>query len=325
MSEETQHSKMTALKLVFPPVNNRFAYLLKNAEVFEYYVSQSDFYMLGMKPVWTLENWRDAEHGKITFDIVENKKIIDTGTIDCAQIAIKLIENNGDFEEGQHTLKTQFTKSGIVFIREDDERTLEVFTPENILWHKTNGTRYLEDIDGFDNYDKIFNVDLLYVGIAKVGNTYDRLIAKGHQIRMEIPAAKTPLIVGEDVSEEMVLFFFKTESTFMSQYGLDEEDFETPEIERKKIVADCEKAFVSILDPEFNSIKFKTYPKGKDGLYDTNLTRYLYYIGEDIKFNLPRSNQSIQGGWIHQLGFPRNSIDSILVDRSTDEVTLYKA
>ena len=325
MSEETQHSKMTALKLVFPPVNNRFAYLLKNAEVFEYYVSQSDFYMLGMKPVWTLENWRDAEYGKITFDIVENKKIIDTGTIDCAQIAIKLIENNGDFEEGQHTLKTQFTKSGIVFIREDDERTLEVFTPENILWHKTNGTRYLEDIDGFDNYDKIFNVDLLYVGIAKVGNTYDRLIAKGHQIRMEIPAAKTPLIVGEDVSEEMVLFFFKTESTFMSQYGLDEEDFETPEIERKKIVADCEKAFVSILDPEFNSIKFKTYPKGKDGLYDTNLTRYLYYIGEDIKFNLPRSNQSIQGGWIHQLGFPRNSIDSILVDRSTDEVTLYKA
>lgn len=325
MSEETQHSKMTALKLVFPPVNNRFAYLLKNAEVFEHYVSQSDFYMLGMKPVWTLENWRDAELGKITFDIVENKKIIDTGTIDCAQIAIKLIENNGDFEEGKHTVKTQFTKSGIVFIKEDDERTLEVFTPENILWHKTNGTRYLKYIDGFENYDKIFNVDLLYVGIAKVGNTYDRLIAKGHQIRMEIPAAKTPLIVGEDVSEEMVLFFFKTESTFMSQYGLDEEDFETPEIERKKIVADCEKAFVSILDPEFNSIKFKTYPKGKDGLYDTNLTRYLYYIGEDIKFNLPRSNQSIQGGWIHQLGFPRNSIDSILVDRSTDEVTLYKA
>ncbi|OTG81028.1 hypothetical protein [Acinetobacter sp. ANC 4648] len=210
-------------------------------------------------------------------------------------------------------------------MREEDEHTLEVFTPENILWHKTNGTRYLEDIDGFENYDKIFNVDLLYVGIAKVGNTYDRLIAKGHQIRMEIPAAKTPLVVGEDVSEEMVLFFFKTESTFMSQFGLDEEDFETPEIERKKIVADCEKAFVSILDPEFNSIKFKTYPKGKDGLYDTNLTRYVYYIGEDIKFNLPRSNQSIQGGWIHQLGFPRNSIDSILVDRSTDEVTLYKA
>jgi len=326
MTDETQHSKMTALKLVFPPVNNRFAYSLKDADVFEHYVRKSDFYMLGMKPIWMLGNWRDIDNqGNVTFDIIENKKIIDTGTVNISKITLTLLDQNNDLEDGKYTVKTQLTKKGIFFIKEDDDHTLEVLTPENILWHKSNRTRYFQAITGFENYDKILNVDLLYVGIAKVGDTYDRLISKGHKIRMEIPAAKMPIVAGEDISEELTLFFFKTESFYISQFGLDEEEFETPIIERKNVVADCEKAFVSILKPEFNSVIFQNYPQGADGLYNTNLARYVYYIGEDIKFNLPLSNQSIQGGFNNMTGLPRQTTDSIFVDRTTDQVTLHKA
>jgi len=54
---------------------------------------------------------------------------------------------------------------------------------------------------------------------------------------------------------------------------------------RKRIVADAEKAFVSLLKPEYNIVKFSNYQRGVDSLYGSKYARYAYAIGEDLALN----------------------------------------
>ncbi len=50
----------------------------------------------------------------------------------------------------------------------------------------------------------------------------------------------------------------------------------------KEISLDCEKALVYAMNPKYNKMRFKQYPKSSDGLFNHNLDSYLYRILENI-------------------------------------------
>lgn len=198
----------------------------------------------------------------------------------------------------------------LVYEKEGSNYILDRFTPENILWYKS---RDLKGVHGIENYRELFSYDLLYIGIAKVGDSYARLIKKGHHARQAILSNEPQRYPGARVSDEIFLFLFRLEPLFITVMGAADEidlDFCYP---HKKLVADAEKAFVNLLQPSYNVIKFSQYPKGVDGLYGSKLDRYSYSIGEDITFNTPHGK--IKGGRNNDLGGLTNKADFISVDK----------
>ena len=66
-------------------------------------------------------------------------------------------------------------------------------------------------------------------------------------------------------SDETILFLFKVSLLVIQQFDPDHEFTDADlsgKIDNKRIVADAEKAFVSLLKPQYNIVKFGSYPKG---------------------------------------------------------------
>ena len=183
------------------------------------------------------------------------------------------------------------------------------------MWHRS---REITGLTGLDNYSDLFCYDLLYVGIAKKGDSYDRLIKNGHHARLEILANEPQRYPGARVTDETFLFLFRLEPLFVTTFGADSDIDLDFGYDHKKIVADAEKAFVSLLQPNYNTVKFKQYPKGADGLFDSKLDRYTYSIGEAITFNTPHGK--IKGGRDRNLGGLTNKADFIFVDKETSKL-----
>ena len=80
--------------------------------------------------------------------------------------------------------------------------------------------------------------------------------------------------------------------------------------DRKRIVADAEKAFIKLLDPQYNDQKYVSYPRSVDGLYGSGLRAYAYVIDENIVLNT--GTATIKG--VHdQLHTISNNADGIFV------------
>lgn len=308
--------KVSFLELVFPPISNHEAVQVKNEPALEHRLRQSDFYMIGGKPQGTFKNISlDDDSNTLKFDFCVGEEIKDTGSIDLLAFLSHMEEEGAEIRTSSRFIDfvrpTSDGSSGLV---------MERFTPEGILWHKTRGT---PGILGLNKNKELSTYDLLYVGIAKVGDSYDRLLAKGHLARMEILANEPQRYPGARVSDETFLFLFKIEPLFISTYRGDHEFTDqdiSPTYDPKRIVADAEKAFVSLLQPQYNVVKFKKYPGGTDGLYNSGLDRYGYSIGESLTFN------SVHGrivGGRHLFGGMTNSADFIMVDG--EQVNFYIA
>lgn len=80
---------------------------------------------------------------------------------------------------------------------------------------------------------------------------------------------------------------------------------------RKKVVIDAEKAFVHLLDPQYNVTKFASYPKSVDGLYGRGHTRYGFLIAENLTFT--SGNMTMRGSWNPRLRVLDNHADMITV------------
>ncbi|AUR03441.1 hypothetical protein PhaeoP72_01462 [Phaeobacter inhibens] len=218
--------------------------------------------------------------------------------------------------------ETFFLEAGEKMIRvwdgpigESTSEVLEWFTTEKLIWDRARGRA---GILLFDRHREAAIYDLLYVGIAKVGDSFDRLIKNGHKARMEILSNEPQRYPGARVSDEIYLFLFNVQPLIMTTFD-PEHDFENENFfetyEQKRIVVDAEKAFVSLLKPEYNVIKFSKYPKGADGLYGSDYARYGYAICESLSFNTVHG--TIKGSRDADTGFITNDADSIFVEGET--------
>lgn len=126
------------------------------------------------------------------------------------------------------------------------------------------------------------------------------------------------------MTDELILFPFRVEPTIFRTMGPEGGPTDTSDdawaAYRKRVVADAEKAFVHLLDPQYNVEKFVSYPKGIDGLYGGDHQRYGYLIAENITFTT--ANGTMHGSLDSEVGMFDDSADWILV--SGDEVQLIR-
>lgn len=200
------------------------------------------------------------------------------------------------------------------------KRVIEWFTTEKLLFDKSKGKKGLY---GLDDYKKFTTYVLHYVGISKKEDSLTRLVIKPHDKRLRILSNERVFDKLSRLTDEMVLFFFKIEPLEISSCGFDEIEkfikmFSGPKFDEIAIIADAEKAFVKILKTEYNTLKYKSYPKGEDGLYRSDIDRYGYIIGEDISFIT--DSGTIKGAFSLYAAIPSDEADLIFIEGENVEV-----
>ena len=313
MVSETK-SKITVLETVYPPISNQEAvWLQKDAEV-EKQLRKSDFYMIaGRAEAKYLNLDIDYDTCIVSFDFVVGDNFSDTVEIHIFDLpSVAAVEGDADFYIESSDKMIRVWDGPIGELGSD---VLEWFTTEKLIWDRS---RSREGIKGFDRYNEAATYDLLYVGIAKVGDSFDRLICNGHNARMEILGNEPQRFPGARVTDEIYLFMFSVHPTIVRtnvlEFDFDSGDFSDPS-ERKLVASDAEKAFVSLLKPAYNVKEYKKYPKGADGLYNSDFTRYVYAICENMTFNTVHGR--IRGGRGLTSGFITNDADFIFVEGDT--------
>lgn len=195
----------------------------------------------------------------------------------------------------------------------------EWFTTEKLIHDKGRG---VAGITGLERHRDFATYELLYVGIAKKGDTFDRLFRRAHHARQRILSGEWARRTGARVTDELILFPFRLEPTVFRTIDPDVGPTDTSSDAwaqyRKQVLADAEKAFVHLLDPEYNVEKFASYPRGADGLYGGEHQRYGYLIAENVSFTT--ENGTMRGSMNPQLGMFDDSADWIFVEGDTVEL-----
>ena len=303
-------SKLTFLETVYPPISNQEAVWLQYDPEVEALLRQSDFYMIaGRAEAKYLNLVIDPDTYVVTFDFAIGDDFRDPVEVRIRDLPeIKESEAESFWIEGGDKMIRVWDGP----IDEPGSNVLEWFTTEKLIWDRSRGRA---GIERFDRHYEAATYDRLYVGIAKVGDSFDRLISHGHKARMEILGNEPQRYPGARVTDEIYLFLFNVQplimTTFEPEHDFENEDF-SGAYDQKRIVADAEKAFVSLLKPEYNVVKFASYPKGADGLYGSDFVRYGYAICEAISFNTAHGR--IRGSRDADTGFITNDADSIFVE-----------
>lgn len=311
-------SSIATLSLVYPPLSSQEATWLREDPEVEAILRRSDFYMIAGRAEASFQDIIcDPEARTITFRFAIGDSFSDTVRLELNSLktTAKHAEKEFVIEGGPKLFRIWAENPKINPAAE----LLDWFTTEKLLYDRSRGAA---GIVGFDQYRQATTYDLLYVGIAKKGDTFDRLFDKAHKARMDILSNEPQRYPGARVTDEIYLFAFAVEplimTTFEHDHVFDETSFD-PQYEPKRIVADAEKAFVSLLKPQYNVERFEKYPKGKDGLYGSDLRRYGYSLVENLTFNT--AHQRFRGGLDTATGFISNDGDAIFVEGDT--VKLY--
>ncbi|MCZ8408182.1 hypothetical protein O9649_10315 [Achromobacter dolens] len=270
---------IATLDLICAPIpNSRVSEISENADAVRI-LRQSDFYMIGARATCLFTGIFQSDNGKIGFTLQVQGGKKGTGFIDVLKLPpIKKLEGSANISVGYSEHFISLSK-----IENDDKITpLAVLSPEDLLWRRGRQEPF---ISGLDNHLELASYDLLYVGIATQTDSYARLIAKGHQARQEILSNEPQRYPGARVSDEIFLFLFTAEPLLIKSWGpndtIDNGDLEMS-YNNNRLVADAEKAFISILRPKYNSQLYSNYPKGKDGIYSEGYTGYTYSLSDGI-------------------------------------------
>ncbi len=319
MSDTVTKAKLSLLKLVYPPVSNQEASWLQSDPEVEAEFRASDFYMIAGRAEAKFSSLAvDPDTHLISFHISIGANLIDAVQIQPNDLPAIANKNLDSFwvEAGEKLIRIWDGP-----VKGPGSNVLDWFTTEKLLWDRS---RAVPGISLLNKYREMMTYDLLYVGIAKVGDSFDRLIKNGHKARMEILSNENQRLTSSRVTDEIYLFLFHVEplvvQMFEPDHAFTEEDF-SGSIDRKPIVADAEKAFVSLLKPDYNIVKFQSYPRGADSLYGSDYARYGYAIAENILFNTMHGR--FRGGWDVIRQNVSNEADSIFVEG--EAVQFYKS
>lgn len=273
------------LELVYPPISNQEAEWVKDNPIVKDVIAKSNLYFIGQKPETffvfdpgVLQNIPNEYRIHFTY---KSGDATDSGFIDIStllQFREVPPDTEIDIELGPKLIRIWAVENG------ENKEVIDWFTTDKFLFDKSREKPF---IIGFENYNIFMIYNLHYVGISKRENSLERLVIKPHDKRIRILSNEHPLNNGSRVTDEIVLFFFRVKSLEVIQYFKEEdlEQFGTNELgDFLKIVADAEKAFVKIMNTNYNEVKFKDYPFSTDGLYNTSIDTHTFSIDEDLKF-----------------------------------------
>ncbi|NTX41440.1 hypothetical protein HUA78_44130 [Myxococcus sp. CA033] len=304
---------LSKLCLVFPPISNQEADWFWAVPEIREYVSSSKLYMLGQREeVFFSELNLDKTTSRLYFSLGTSNQTARGLWVDVSKILSR--QTDGAFLDAG---KKHFRFWDVV----NDEITdpLDWFTVDKLLMEHWRGDIL---IHGLQDHRAFLEFKLLYVGISKEGDSFSRLFQNGHEKRAKILSNETQVRPTARLTDEIVIFLFDLEQLHVNTFAPEDLDkiFEDPTVEKARLAADAEKAFVKMLDTKYNTIKYRTYPKGADGLYAAGLDSYAYHINEDITLHI--DNEIIRGAY-ERFDSPTKGADLILVEN--DSVTLIKA
>lgn len=301
-------AQINFLRTIFPPFTNRNVELLvsKANQHIAQHLRQSKFYMIAARAQASFVNQRvNLKEAKIYLEVQVGTEVVDTGVIHLAKCSE--LPDNCTIKVTDEAVLLGGTKKGT--------HAKVWLTPDSVYWHVARGNPYLE---GFTRHDLVCDYDLLYVGIAKQQDSYQRLIKNAHHGRLRVLSEERSRKPGAHPSDEIILFLFDIEPFGIQTMTAEDDDHELFQgAAPDRVIADAEKAFVSLLDPHYNVTKFQNYPKGDDGLYGSGLNNYGYILNENFRFNT--ATALFKGFW-SEVGFD-NRQDSIFVEG--DQVELH--
>ena len=175
-----------------------------------------------------------------------------------------------------------------------DQKFLAWLTPERLIYEYAHSTI---EVSGLAGWGELFKYKILYIGKSTDEDIWQRLT--GHETLQDILSKEFPLQYGTLPTHEITLLLFKINAienfevigNFQDMQHMDKmlnkklmkNQFNFKALpDEKNVFLDAEKAFVNQLNPEYNKVKFKSYPKSKDGLYNENYDIFTYKIREDI-------------------------------------------
>ncbi len=315
------HVMLSTLELVYPPVSSQEADWVKSDPEVQALLRQSDFYVIGARAEATFDDLHLDQSYRIVVTISVSDELSDTVTLDAlalAQDALGDIPEDISFYQGPKILK--FFAGSAEVVEATNMAPFAWFTTEKLIHDRGRGQR---GIHGFDRYREFATYELLYVGIAKTTDTYERLFQGAHHARQKILSNEWPRRTGARVTDELYLFAFHVEPfsirtvDHLEGFGL--VTGEEWDAHCKIIVLDAEKAFVRLLDPQYNVEKFASYPRSKDGLYGYGYQRYGFIIQENM--TLETTVHSLRGSRHPALGVFEQDVDMVTV--TGDRVELW--
>jgi hypothetical protein len=317
-----EHYLINSLQLQYPPISNQEAEWLKeDPEVVER-MKRSRLYMIGQRRELLFDDPEfDHSSGRIKLAFRSH-----TGEVCRGEIALRTQEVISALMKGKEVDVEAGPKMLRIFTPDKHGRLDEVlhwFTIDLLLFNKW---RRDPSIFGFDNYREFSRYNLLYVGVASKGNSYQRLIQRAHEKRLGILSNETQLKPNARLTDEVILFFFDSNPLTIRTFDLSpDENFEQigadPPFSELQATIDAEKAFTFFLKAKYNRIRYKTFPKSADGLYGSGLDRYMHVIDEDIQFTT--DSGSFRGAaFAISIPGPRNA-DAILVEQDHAEIVSF--
>jgi hypothetical protein len=293
--DNMEHSGFTAaFKLSHSPITNYEFAVLKDEAATRRILDESRLYLICQRPALAFMNITLFEDTRIlSFDIVQ--------------------DHNGHRVSGTFPLYQELTTT-------DQSRTLEIvfgsndpeaFEPDSdepevhgvkiydgeefLLWLSPDKFLNLHSNKQVEatltgDYRLLSTFEILYVGKATDQKVWDRL--SSHATLQQILSLVRP--IGATIpTHEICLLLFEVASKWeINIYdpadlpaNIGEELTSNALPSHDKVSLDAEKALVRLLDPTFNTVKFKKYPKSDDGLFQFGYDRFTFQFLEDIVFN----------------------------------------
>ena len=312
------------LELVYPPISNQESEWLKNDPESLDWFKRSKIYFIGQRAEskfvleteeMTMMNLSLSGKIKFGFKSGENESY---GSLDLVELfkyyEIPLVEfGDLDIELGDKLIR--------IWNRDETPEVIAWFTTEKFLYDLSHKVPFFE---GFKNYRDFTKYYLHYIGISKKDDSFKRLVVKPHDKRLRVLSNEHPLEEGSRVTDEVILFFFDIKSLEIKQF-LQPTDFNEigqNELEdRLRIFKDAEKAFIKILDTNYNGVKYKKYPHYDDTIFNSTVERYSFSINEDIEFITDRTTIY---GQRDKYGLSGEYADFIFINKDDDSVELIK-
>ena len=264
------------LDLIYPPISNQEGIWFWEDEEVREYTKNSKLYMLVHRKEL---KFVDIDHelimsGKFKFKISMGEFVSSIFSFQFTDDIITLISSGSILvETGDKILR---------IIRESDKEVLYWATPDKVLYDVITKRVLVESVNWKD-IEILQNFKLLYVGISKKNNSFKRLFENAHHGRLNILSNEYTKESTARMTDELMILLFEVKWFNINMMGQESDDLFTYTDDEEAIVADAEKAFISMLDSKYNEVKFKEYPKGTDGLYEKGLQGYMYSINYDLR------------------------------------------
>ena len=284
------------LSLAYSPLSSYDFAILKNDISINRAIENSTLYIIAKRPVLYFNNVSvDEKTWSLKFEIHqnENSEILFCSlpfdqehlfSINDNPISLRFWYSDEKYAE-EGLIKNQVT--GIQFYSGDDYQNFKLWlSPEKFLKNSDSNSikaTIKGDLINFRKYQ------VLYVGKATEQSIVTRL--SNHSKLQEILSIENNISVGELTKDETVLLLFELTPELLTRTYAAKDDLqhvlpllkgELPS--QNKITSDAEKALIKLMSPKYNSIKYKKYPEGLDGLHGDNYDNIVYFLREIPKY-----------------------------------------